>query len=84
MLRLCLDLNVWVAALLADRKGRSNTGSQYLVEIIRSGYCSFGTVNLVISFGMIDELNSVIVEHLGLSTETAVAYTSAKINGLLK
>jgi predicted nucleic acid-binding protein len=77
MLRLCLDLNVWVAALLADRKGRSNTGSQYLVEIIRSGYCPFGTVDLVISFGMIDELNSVIVEHLGLSTETAVAYTSA-------
>jgi hypothetical protein len=37
MLRLCLDLNIWVAALLADRKGRTNTGSQYLVEIVRSG-----------------------------------------------
>jgi hypothetical protein len=24
MLRLCLDLNIWVAALLADRKGRVN------------------------------------------------------------
>jgi predicted nucleic acid-binding protein len=77
MLRLCLDLNVWVAALLADRKGRSNTGSQYLVEIVRSGSCPIGAVNLIVSLGMLDELNSVIVDHLGLGPEKALAYTSA-------
>jgi predicted nucleic acid-binding protein len=77
MLRLCLDLNIWVAALLADRKGRINTGSQYLVEIVRSGYSPVGAVSLIISLGMLDELKSVIVEHLGLSIETADAYVSA-------
>jgi predicted nucleic acid-binding protein len=77
MLRLCLDLNIWVAALLADRKGRTNTGSQYLVEIVRSGSSPVGAVNLVISLGMLDELKSVIVEHLGLNIEIADAYVSA-------
>jgi predicted nucleic acid-binding protein len=77
MLRLCLDLNIWVAALLADRKGRTNTGSQYLVEILRSGSSPVGAVNLIISLGMLDELKSVIVEHLGLNIEIADAYVSA-------
>jgi predicted nucleic acid-binding protein len=77
MLRLCIDLNIWVAALLADRKGRTNTASQYLVEIVRSGISPVGATSLVISFGMLDELRSVIVEHLGLPLETADAYVSA-------
>jgi hypothetical protein len=76
-LRLCLDLNIWVAALLADRKGRVNTGSQYLVEIVRNGSSPIGAVNLIISLGMLDELTSVIVEHLGLNIETADAYVCA-------
>ena len=77
MLRLCLDLNVWVAALLADRKGRTNTGSQYLVEVVRSGFSPVGAVELVISLGMLDELRSVITEHLGLDPETARDYVLA-------
>jgi predicted nucleic acid-binding protein len=77
MLRLCLDLNIWVAALLADRKGRTNTGSQYLVEIVRSGSSPVGTVNLIISLGMLDELKYAIIEHLGLSIEIADAYVCA-------
>jgi predicted nucleic acid-binding protein len=77
MLRLCLDLNIWIAALLADRKARANTGSQYLIEIVRSGSSPVGAVNLIISLGMLDELKSVIVEHLGLNIETADAYVSA-------
>jgi predicted nucleic acid-binding protein len=77
MLRLCLDLNIWVAALLADRKGRSNTASQYLVEVVRSGDSLVGETSLVISWGMLDELKSVIVEHLKLNIEVAEAYVSA-------
>ena len=77
MLRLCIDLNIWVAALLADRKGRSNTASQYLVEIVRSGVSPVGEVSLIISLGMLDELRSVIIEHLGLNLDIADAYISA-------
>jgi predicted nucleic acid-binding protein len=76
MLRLCLDLNIWVAALLADRKGRSNTSSQYLVEVVSTGYYPSGESSLLISWGMLDELRSAIVEHLKLSPETAKAYVS--------
>jgi predicted nucleic acid-binding protein len=76
MLRLCLDLNIWVAALLADRKGRHDTSSQYLVEIVRSGFYPAGESSLVISWGMLDELRSVIIEHLRLSPETAETYVS--------
>jgi predicted nucleic acid-binding protein len=71
MLRLCLDLNIWVAALLADGKGRNNTASQYLIEVVRSGNSPAGSISLVISWGMLDELRSVLIEHLNLSEETA-------------
>jgi predicted nucleic acid-binding protein len=76
MLRLCLDLNIWVAALLADRKGRNNTAAQYLVEVVRCGYAPVGTASLVISFGMLDELRSVLIEHFKLGIETANDYVS--------
>jgi predicted nucleic acid-binding protein len=76
MLRLCLDLNVWVAALLADRKSHSNTASQYLVKVVRCGRSPVGAASLVISLGMLDELRSVIIEHLKLSIETADDYVS--------
>jgi predicted nucleic acid-binding protein len=76
MLRLCLDLNIWVSSLLADRKGRSNTASQYLVQVVRNGSSPVGETSLIISFGMLDELRSVLVEHLGIHPETAHIYVS--------
>lgn len=76
MLRLCLDLNIWVAALLADRKGRNNTAAQYLIAVIRNGNDTVGEASLIISLGMLDELQSVIVERLKLSVEVASTYVS--------
>jgi predicted nucleic acid-binding protein len=76
MLRLCLDLNIWVAALLADRKNRNNTAAQYLVNVVQCGRSPLDKVSLVISLGMLDELRSVIIEHLKLSVETANEYVS--------
>jgi predicted nucleic acid-binding protein len=76
MLRLCLDLNVWVAALLADRKNRSNTAAQYLVKVVQCGRSPLDEISLVISLGMLDELRSVITDHLKLSIETANEYVS--------
>jgi predicted nucleic acid-binding protein len=66
VLRLCLDLNVWVADLLAARKGRSRTVAQSLVDVVRDGRCALGSVQLVISWGMLDRL------HLVLTREFAV------------
>lgn len=76
MLRLCLDLNIWVGAFVADRKGHSNTATQSLVEIVRSGRSPVGAASLVISLGMLDELRLVMIEHLKLSNETANDYVS--------
>lgn len=60
VLRLCLDLNIWCAALLADRKGRQGTASQCLVEIVRQGSCTIGSVQLVISWGMLNRFRLVL------------------------
>ncbi|MUG95989.1 PIN domain-containing protein [Scytonema sp. UIC 10036] len=60
VLRLCLDLNIWCAALLADKKGRQNTASQCLVEIARQGNCVLSPVQLVISWGMLNRLHLVL------------------------
>jgi predicted nucleic acid-binding protein len=57
--RLCLDLNVWCAAFLADSKGRQGTAAQMLVESARLGACSLGPVQLIVSWGMLDRLRKV-------------------------
>ena len=61
VLRLCLDLNIWCAAFLADREGRQNTSAQMLVAAVRSGSCPLGPVQLVVSWGMLDRLRKVFL-----------------------
>lgn len=75
-LRVCLDLNIWCAALLADRKGRQNTASQSLVTMVRQGSCLSLPVQLVISWGMLNRLLKVLVQDLKVSTQTADLYIS--------
>ena len=74
VLRLCLDLNIWVAALLAEAKGRQGTACQELVEIVRRGRCLSQPVQLIISWGMLNRLRQVLVQKLQVSTPTAERY----------
>lgn len=74
VLRLCLDLNIWCAALLADLKGRQNTSSQCLVEIVRQGVCPLGSVQLVVSWGMLNRLRLVLEKNLKVSRSAADLY----------
>lgn len=76
-IRLCLDLNIWCAALLADFKGRQNTSSQRLVQIVRVGFCSLGDVELVISWGMLERLEKVLVYDLKVKFPIARLYLDA-------
>jgi predicted nucleic acid-binding protein len=76
VLRVCLDLNIWCAALLADRKGRQNTASQSLVAMVRQGSCLSLPVQLVISWGMLNRLQKVLVQDLNVSTQTTELYIS--------
>lgn len=73
VLRWCLDLNIWCAAFLADIKGKQNSSCQTLVKIIQEGNCDLGTVELVISWGMLNRLQSVFIR-LGALTEDAFAH----------
>ncbi|WP_254172879.1 PIN domain-containing protein [Planktothrix pseudagardhii] len=72
LLRLCLDLNIWCAALLADRKGKQDTACQSLVKIVREGTCTLGSVQLIISWGMLNRLSSVLVEKLKIPDAIAI------------
>ena len=73
VLRWCLDLNVWCAAFLADIKGTQHSSCQTLVKIVREGNCDLGKVELVISLGMLNRLQSVFIR-LGVLTEDAFAH----------
>lgn len=70
ILNLCLDLNVWCAAFLADRKGKAGTASQTLVEVARSGYSGNFPVQLVVSWGMLTRLRKVFEVDWGVSRQT--------------
>jgi predicted nucleic acid-binding protein len=76
ILRVCLDLNIWCAALLADGKGRENTASQSLVAMIRQGVYLSHPFQLVISWGMLDRLRKVLTQDLKVSAQTADFYLS--------
>lgn len=66
VLRLCLDLNIWVADLLAHARGRRGTAAQTLVDLVRDGTCSLGPTQLVISWGMLDRLGEVLIREFSV------------------
>jgi len=72
-LKICLDLNVWYSALIADQKGRQNTIRQKLISIIQDGACSLEgeiyLVSLIISHGMLNRLKTVIEKDQKLPPE---------------
>jgi predicted nucleic acid-binding protein len=73
LLRICLDLNIWLGALIADGLGRSGTATQSLVEAVRSGRCAQGPVALVVSWGMLNRLADVLAER-EIPRVTAIAW----------
>ena len=64
MVRVCLDLNVWCAAFIGRRLGRSDTAAIALVDAVRSGRSPRGPVGLVVSWGMLERLRTVLVRDL--------------------
>jgi PIN domain len=76
-IHLCLDLNIWCAALLADRRGKQSTASQILVEIAKQGSCTLGPVQLVISWGMLNRLRLVLEKDLNIPQSDADLYIDA-------
>ncbi len=75
-LRVCLDLNIWVADLLAAKNGRTGMSSQILVDIARRGTSSLGPVQLVVSWGMLNRLASVLERVLKVDGADAQQFTT--------
>ncbi|WP_024547016.1 PIN domain-containing protein [Picosynechococcus sp. NKBG15041c] len=71
--RWCLDLNIWCASLLADLKGSQGSACQTLVDIVRKGHYQDTTVDLVISWGMLNRLKEVLLR-LGIENNLATGY----------
>jgi len=58
--RLCLDLNVWYADYRGGIAGHRDTACQVLVQAARAGLCALGPTQLVISWGMLSRLRTVL------------------------
>lgn len=71
MLKLCLDLNVWCGAFLSRRLGRRDTATSALVDVVRSGWSPRGPVALVVSWGMLQRLQTVLERDLGFQARDA-------------
>jgi hypothetical protein len=71
MPRICLDLNVWCAAFIARRMGRRDTAALGLVDAVRSGQSPRGPVSLIMSWGMLERLKTVLARDLGFSDRDA-------------
>jgi predicted nucleic acid-binding protein len=69
-LRVCLDLNIWCAELLARRAGRSDTACQRIVAAVR-GLDPAAPLQLVISWGMLHRLQAVLQREFGFGPASA-------------
>jgi hypothetical protein len=66
LIRICLDLNVWVADFLGTRRGRRGGSGPWLVDAVRHAVSPAGPLQLVVSFGMLDRLALVLVRDFGV------------------
>jgi predicted nucleic acid-binding protein len=71
LLRLCLDLNVWVADFLGTRRGKRGGSSPWLADAVRSGACQAGPLQLVVSLGMLDRLSLVLTREFRIEADAA-------------
>jgi predicted nucleic acid-binding protein len=75
-MRACLDLNIWVADILAQRDGRTGSACQLIVNAVR-GLEADSPLQLIVSWGMLDRLQTVLTDQLGFEASTAVELAEA-------
>lgn len=76
VLRVTLDVNVWVNHYLGLSKGRQGTAAQLVVQSAFAGHCRLGPLQPVISHVMLDTLQEVLVR-IGLAPIIADAARDA-------
>ncbi|MFI5012685.1 MAG: PIN domain-containing protein [Hyphomicrobiales bacterium] len=73
-----MDVNVWIAHLLAVQHGRRGGAASALVDIVRDMACEAGPVQLVMSWEMIATLEGVLTR-LGFDEQSISDFTSGLI-----
>lgn len=81
-IRVCLDVNVWIAHLLAIQNERRGGSASALVNIVREMECAAGPVQLVMSWEMIATLEKVLTR-LGFDQESISDFTSS-LTGIMR
>lgn len=76
-LHLCLDLNVFVADILARLNQREDTAVRVLVDSVGQTTTPLGPAQLVLSIGVLNRLRSVLRDRLGISPTTVEVYVNA-------
>jgi predicted nucleic acid-binding protein len=79
VLRLSIDVNIWIAFLLATRHGRLGTPAQAIVALARGMRLGNRPVQLVISVEMVDTVQRVL-ERLGFSSLAARTFGTSLID----
>jgi PIN domain len=77
-IRVCLDVNLWIAHLLAVQNSRVGGSVSGLVRIVRDMTCAAGPVQLVISWEMLGTLEGVLAR-LKFDPQSILANTAALI-----
>lgn len=73
--RLCVDLNVWIAAFIANARGKTGTASQTVVRAVQEGRAALGPLQLVISHAMLSRLHQVLTRQ-GVSLDEVSRFVS--------
>ena len=71
VIRLTLDINVFIANILSREIGRRNTAARFLVEAVRTGTSPAGPVQLVTSLPIIENYTNVLSRRLGYDAVAA-------------
>ncbi|MCJ2091897.1 PIN domain-containing protein [Methylobacterium sp. J-072] len=82
MLRLCLDVNVWIAYLLALQRGRTGTAPMRLVAMVRDAAAGDIPLQLTISREMLGTLERVL-KRQGLPDRLAEGFPQV-VDGLMR
>ncbi len=71
VIRLALDINVFIADILSTHIGRRNTAASFLVEAVRTGTSPAGPVQLVTSLPIIENYANVLTRRFGYDAGAA-------------
>jgi predicted nucleic acid-binding protein len=78
-LRICIDVNVWVAYLMAIQNGRKETSAQSVIAVAREMKFGDRPVQLIISLEMADTLERVLTR-VGFSAARSHDFASSVID----